>query len=149
MSKKRRKKEYVDPEVQGALARRMIAQWALFLVAATTLAVVMQWMSNPFAPLLDTLAETWWTYGPLLMVLLCLAPVFIYDAIKLSNRFTGPVYRLKQVTRALADGETPTNVEFRGADFWKDLAGDFNRVIDRLARHEGAQREVAASKDNG
>lgn len=137
MAKKRRKKDYIDPEVQGALARRMIAQWGLFTLAAGVLALALQWMSNPFAPLGETLSEAWWTYGPLLLVLVGLAPIFIFDAIRLSNRFTGPVHRLRQVTHALASGETPQRVEFRGADFWKDLAADFNRIVDRLADSEG------------
>lgn len=139
VSQKRRKKEFVDPEVQGALARRLIAQWGLFLVAATGLAIAMQWMSDPFVPFKEMLANAWWTYGPLLLVLAGLAPVFVFDAIKLSNRFTGPVHRLRQVTRSLANGETPEQVEFRGADFWKDLAEDFNRVLERVAKSEGNQ----------
>ncbi|MEM9187189.1 MAG: hypothetical protein AAGB00_11910 [Planctomycetota bacterium] len=145
MSRKRRTKDYIDPEVQGALARRLVLQWTLFLVAAAALAFALEWMSNPFMPVRQTLADAWWTYGPLLLVLVCLAPIFVFDAIKLSNRFTGPVHRLRQVTRSLAEGETPGNIEFRGADFWKDLAGDFNRVVDRLAKSEGATN----AKDNG
>ncbi|MEN1682194.1 MAG: hypothetical protein AAGJ46_21675 [Planctomycetota bacterium] len=143
MSKKRRQKVHVDHEVQGALARRLVAQWCLFLAVAVVLSLALRWMSDPFAPLSETLADAWWTYGPLLLVLGCLAPIFIYDAIKLSHRFTGPVHRLRQVTRSLAEGETPGPVEFRGADFWKDLAADFNRVVERLALCE-TQRDGKA-----
>lgn len=132
----RRKKEFIDPEVQGALARRISLQWLMFVVAASVLALALKWMNDPFAPFGQTLRETWFTYGPVLMVLVCLAPVFIFDAVKLSNRFTGPIHRLRQASRALANGESPGPVEFRGADFWKDLAADFNRIAERVAASE-------------
>lgn len=140
MSNKRRQTFHVDREVQGALARRLITQWTLFLIVAMVLSLALRWMSDPFAPLGQTLRDAWWTYGPLLLTLGCLAPIFIYDAIKLSHRFIGPVHRLRQVTRSLAEGETPGPVEFRGADFWKDLADDFNRVVQRLSLSE-AERD--------
>lgn len=146
-NKNNRKTEYIDPEVQGALARRLILQWMLFVAVAAVLTVGLKWMSDPFAPLGQTFSEAWWTYGPVLMVLACLVPVFIFDAIKLSNRFTGPVFRLRQVTKQLADGELPKEVEFRGADFWKDLAADFNRVVDRLAEQEKQLAESAEKVD--
>ncbi|MEM1303327.1 MAG: HAMP domain-containing protein [Planctomycetota bacterium] len=143
MKVKRRKKDFVDPEVQGALARRLIAHWALFLLAACGLSLVVKWMFDPFAPISETLAEVWYTYAPVLAVLACLAPVFIYDSIRLSNRFTGPVFRLKQATRQLAEGDLPERVEFRGADFWKDLAADFNVIANRL-REQDAKTGAAA-----
>ncbi len=133
MKIKRRKKDFIDPEVQGALARRLTLQWVVFVLVAAVLVLILQWMSDPFAPFSQTLIETWWTYAPVLLVLVCLAPVFAFDAIKLSNRFTGPIHRLRNATRLLADGKSPGVVEFRGADFWKDLAADFNRVADRIA----------------
>lgn len=132
MKIKRRKYEYIDPEVQGALTRRLVSHWALFLIVACGLSMGLKWMLDPFAPLSDTLADVWYTHAPLLAVLFALAPVFIYDAVRLSNRFTGPVHRLRQATRQLAEGKTPDRVEFRDNDFWKELAVDFNRIAERL-----------------
>ena len=131
-----RKKDFIDPEVQGALTRRIVAQWLVFTAVAAVLAFGLQWMSDPFAPLSHHVSESWWTHGPLLLVLLCLLPVFVMDAIKLSNRFTGPIYRLRHVARSLATGQRPDPLEFRGSDFWRGLADDFNLVIDRLASAE-------------
>ncbi|MEM6331563.1 MAG: hypothetical protein AAF790_15130 [Planctomycetota bacterium] len=130
---KRRTKAFVDREVQGALAWRLARQWVLFVFAAAAMVLALQWMSNPFAPIRENLVEAWWTHAPVLLVLVCLAPVFAFDAIKLSNRFTGPIHRLRLATRALADGQAPGHVEFRGADFWQDLASDFNRVAEKVA----------------
>lgn len=127
----RRKSEYTDPEVQGALARRISIHWLLYTLLIVTLIVGLKWMADPFVSLWDHVIDAWSTYGPMLLVLFCLAPVFVFDAMRLSNRFTGPVLRLRNATRQLANGESPRKIHLRDGDFWKDLASDFNRVIER------------------
>ncbi len=140
---RRRKSEYIDPEVQGALAKRISVHWMLYTLLAAVLVIGLKWMSDPFTPITTHLAEAWWTYGPLLLVLLCLAPVFVYDAVKLSNRFTGPVLRLRNATRVLASGENPGKIRLRDNDFWKDLAEDFNRVVDRYEPEKASDGQPA------
>ena len=140
---KRRKSEYIDPEVQGALARRISIHWCLYTFLAAALIVGLKWMSHPFVPFTDHLIEAWWSYGSLFLVLLCLVPLFVYDAVKLSNRFTGPVLRLRNATRELADGKHPGKITLRDNDFWKDLADDFNRVVDRYEIEEPAESSKA------
>ncbi|TWT86834.1 hypothetical protein Mal64_36640 [Pseudobythopirellula maris] len=132
----RRKIEFVDREVQGALARRLIGHWFLFLAVVASVAFLLRWMSDPFKPVGEHAVEAWWSYGPMLLAIACLAPAFIYDSIRLSNRFAGPIYRLRTATHKLAEGGAPEKIEFRGADFWQELAVDFNRVVDRLAKSE-------------
>lgn len=141
----RRRTEFIDPEVQGALARRIGFHWCLYTVVAATLVVGLRWMSNPFVSLGEHALAAWSMYGPLLLVLVCLAPVFVFDAVKLSNRFTGPVRRLKAATRALAEGRRPPRIKLRDGDFWKDLADDFNLVVDRFED----QLEPAAEPKRG
>lgn len=147
MSKKirRRKSEFIDPEVQGALARRLSIHWLLYTAVASVLVVGLKWMTNPFTPLTEHVVEAWWTYGPLLLVLVCLAPVFIFDAVKLSNRFTGPVMRLRNATKQLVAGERPAKINLRQGDFWKELADDFNQLVERVDGPNPRRREEDAS----
>ncbi len=145
MARNNRKREYVDPAVQGALMRRMVWHWVAFSSVATILAVVLQWMQDPFASVATTLQQAWWSYGAMLLLLVCLLPVFVYDAVKLSNRFAGPVHRLRGGLRELAEGRSVPVLTFRDDDFWKELAVDFNRVAERLERAE--QLDDAPSPD--
>jgi hypothetical protein len=149
-----RKKTFVDPKVQGALVRRLVLHWVTFFAVASLVAFCLQVLSNPFRPIEEHAQELWWTHGPFLLVLFFMLPVFIVDTIKLSHRFAGPIYRLRNTIRSLANGEKYQPVRFREFDFWQGLAEDFNTMVERLSGHEsvgtdeptnGAENEPALS----
>jgi hypothetical protein len=127
-----RKKQFIDPEVQGALTKRLVLHWLAFASVAAAIAIGMQWMSNPFAPMSQVLAEAWWTSGPVFLVLLCMLPIFVVDSMKLSNRFAGPLVRFRKAVNDLAEGREPESMEFRHSDFWRDMASDLNLVAKRV-----------------
>ena len=132
MAHPRRTKKFIDANVQGSLARRIIFHWLLYLLVASLAAFVLQVLSNPFRPLPDHLNDIWWTHGPFLLVLVFLLPVFILDSIKLSHRFAGPVYSLRRAIRDIAQGKPARKLKFRRHDFWHDVAEDYNAMLQRL-----------------
>ena len=147
MSVPERKQTYVDPQVQGALVRRIILHWLGFFMTASIVAFVLQVLSNPLISMSVHLEELWWTQGPFLIVMVFLLPVFVLDTIKLSHRFAGPIYRLRRTIREIAGGAPPRHLKFRDFDFWQGLATDFNSMIDRLtpASNEPADDEEPVS----
>jgi hypothetical protein len=132
MAHPRRKKQFIDANVQGALARRIIFHWLVFLMVAALAAFILQVLSNPFRPLLTHARDMWWTHGPFLLVLVFLLPVFIVDTIKLSHRFAGPIFALRRAIREIVQGKPPRKLKFRRKDFWHDLADDYNAMLLRL-----------------
>ncbi len=140
-----RKRKFVDPEVQGALTRRLLLHWFAFAGVAALITLGMQWMSDPFVPFREVLVGAWWTYSPVFLVLGCMLPLFVVDSIKLSNRFAGPLVRFRKAISDLADGQTPESIEFRNSDFWREMAGDLNRVAARLeaVERDGVERKSA------
>ena len=150
MSSADRKKTYVDPKVQGALVRRLVLHWLAFVCVAATVAFSLQVLSNPLQPLGEHFQQLWWTHGPFLVVMVFLLPVFVLDTIKLSHRFAGPIYRLRQTIRKIAQGEAPPRLKFRDFDFWQGMAQDFNQMVDRLSGrefqdHEGQEEETESA----
>ena len=141
MSTSIRKKTYIDPKIQGALVRRLVIHWAALFLVATAVAFLLQLLSDPFRPLGEHFQQLWWMQGPFLLVFVLLLPVFIYDSIKLSHRFVGPVYRLRQTIRKIAKGESPPTLKFRDFDFWQDMAQDFNVMVDRLSGRKSDSEE--------
>lgn len=129
MTQSRRKKQFVDSCVQGALARRIIVHWLVFLAVGSLVAFILKVLSNPFRPLWAHAQDMWWTHGLFLLVLAFLLPVFVVDTIKLSHRFAGPVYALRRALREISLGEKPRRLKFRKHDFWHGLADDYNAVL--------------------
>jgi nitrogen fixation/metabolism regulation signal transduction histidine kinase len=76
--------------------------------------------------------EVWLFYGPAAIASLLLMPLVAWDVIRLSNRFVGPILRMRRAMKALAQGEQVQPIAFREGDFWREFAGDFNAVAERL-----------------
>jgi hypothetical protein len=132
MSRPQRRQKFIDSKVQGALARRIIFHWVLFVSVAAVAALLLQVLSDPFRPAGDHLQNVWYTHGPFIIVMAFLLPVFVMDTIKISHRFAGPIYSLRRTMREVADGQPPRKLKFREGDFWRELADDYNAMIARL-----------------
>ena len=139
MSAAPRKKTFVDPQVQGALVRRLIMHWAGFFALASLVAFILQVLSNPFEPISVHLQQLWWTQGPFLLATVFLLPVFVLDTIKLSHRFVGPIKRLQSTIRNISTGEGSTTVKFREVDFWQGLAEEFNEMVEKIGLKSASQ----------
>jgi len=49
------------------------------------------------------------------------------------HRVGGPLFRIKSVLKSMADGDLPKQkISFREGDYFRELADELNRLIDRL-----------------
>jgi len=129
----RRKKQFVESAVQGALLRRIVLHWLLFFTIAFFALPLWSMIqtadfSRPFASLMW---QSWFETAPVFLLLIALLPLFAWDTITLSNRFAGPIYRLHKTIRSLGAGEGFRPIKLRKGDFWTDLADDFNDMVER------------------
>lgn len=131
MSSDQRSKTYIDPNVQGALARRLVFHYSVFLIGSCLFAFLLQILTNPFQPIAVTLKDLWWTQGPFILVGVCLIPVFVNDTIKLSHRFVGPIARVHGVVRQSTLGKQVKAIKLRPGDFWSEFVDDFNMMLTR------------------
>ena len=144
----KRSKILVDPPVQWAIARRIVCHWALFLACLVTISVMVRLMftagDHPFGEALSLAIRS---QVPILVVMLLLMPVFLRDTLKMSNRFAGPMYRLRTALSKISEGETVSAINFRTGDFWQEVAADFNTVAAKyeasLRRNEALEAELA------
>ncbi len=133
MSRPQRRKQFVDSHVQGALVRRILFHWTVFLLVSFVVSFLLQVLSNPFRPLSEQIQQLWGTHGPFLLVVVFMLPVFMIDTIKISQRFAGPIFSLRRAMQNVASGEAPRPIKFREDDFWPDLAEDYNAMLRQLA----------------
>lgn len=140
--KKMRKQLLVDPKVQGALVLRAVLYWAVCLITITLMILCWRIVTGPARLFYTHFDDMWFHFGPAVVASTLLLPLLIVDMLRLSNRFVGPLFRLRRAMRALARGEHVEPVEFRGGDFWQEIADEFNTLA---ARVQGTQATPPSS----
>jgi hypothetical protein len=133
MSKNFRRRIWIDHEVQLSLLWLQLKHWGLFLAVLSSVLFLMHVLAvGPDQPMTSQLLGALSEHVYILLVVVVLVPVFLYDSIKLSNRFAGPILRLRRAMHSAAQGESVAPLHFRTRDFWQALADDFNAVLRRL-----------------
>jgi hypothetical protein len=147
--KKPRKRLFVDPKVQGALVLRAMLYWAVCLMTIMLMLLCWRIITGPARMFYTHLDDMWFHFGPALVASTLLLPLVILDMIRLSNRFAGPLLRLRRSMRALARGEHVEPIEVRDGDFWKDFADEFNAVAARVQAAAPAPEAHPAAEGEG
>jgi hypothetical protein len=88
-------------------------------------------VTGPLQSLNACLTEVWAQFGPAAVASLLLLPLVVYDLLQVTNRFAGPIFRLRRSMRDLAQGIPVMPIRFRDGDFWQDFASDFNLVAEK------------------
>ena len=147
----KRTKTLVDPEVQGTILRRVAFHWVVFFFCnAIALVIWIRLFEQPDADWGTTFSDTLRRFLPFFIITAALIPAFVWDTLKLSNRFAGPVSRLKGALADAGAGRAVAPLKFRGSDFWQSIAKDFNTVMQRtgLSDPGDAGKAVGADDEN-
>jgi len=103
---------------------------------------VTQWFGFENGPSAGQLIyQTWLDFWPSLAASLLVLPIVIWDVLRVSHRFAGPMVRLRHGLRDLADGKTVRPMKFREGDFWTVFADEFNRLAESLETRKAAPQE--------
>jgi len=130
--KAQRKKLFVDTKVQGALVARTILYWLSCVITISLMILCWRIVTGPVQMFSTHLDDMWFFHGPAIIASLLLLPLVLIDILRLSNRFTGPLVRLRRSMRALARGEHVEPIEFRDDDFWHEFADEFNALAAKI-----------------
>jgi hypothetical protein len=148
MALMQRKRLFVDPQVQGALLCRSFLYWLICVGLMTAMLACWQVFTGPPQNLPQVFAALWFNYAPALVVSVLVLPLILFDVVRISNRFVGPVYRLRNSMRRLARGEEVRPIRFREGDFWLEFADEFNRILELVPRNAKAPSPSAGSAAN-
>jgi hypothetical protein len=134
----KRQKLYVDKRVQGALARRVVLYWIVclwgtFCVMAGFPIAINKLFAFANGPTTGQLVQqAWLDFWPALAASVLVLPFVVWDVLRISHRFAGPMIRLRHGLRDLTAGKAVTPMNFRDGDFWTDFADEFNRLAESL-----------------
>ena len=143
--KHKRTQNFVDSKVQGALLKRILCHWlAFFVVTAMSIILLQALLAGPDGTSLSQrIMKEAGEFTLVGIVLACLFPAFLLDTIRFSNRFVGPVGRLRRYLRQLGKDQNTEHCAFRDDDFWSEMAEEFNGVADLV---ESQKSEIARLK---
>ena len=115
----------LDQDVQGVLIGRVVRYWFLCLASTVLAAWVWSAWSEPQAmsPLAMLRHLT-----PALVGSLFVLPLAIADMLRMSNRFVGPVFRLRNAMKCIVLGDDIEPLRPRSGDYWNDLIERFNQL---------------------
>lgn len=150
-----RRQLFVDPKIQGVLAVRVVLYWVVCLITITLMLLCWRILTGPARMFYTHFDDMWFFFGPAAIASFLLLPLVIADIIRVSNRFAGPMVRLRRSMRDLARGERVEPIKFREGDFWRDFAEEFNALAARVQReapppqadHDEQQEPVAAGAE--
>lgn len=128
-ARKKRTKFFVDKSVQGSIAKRVTIHWICFFAIMIALQVLTTWMVNPMSTRGELFKMVVQNNGLFLMAVVLLLPSFVFDTVKLSNRFAGPMVRLKNAFQEVAETGELKEIQFRDGDFWMDIAEKYNAMV--------------------
>jgi hypothetical protein len=151
----KRRRLFVDSRVQGAILLRIGLYWFSGLLAICQIVLLLDVMRNPGRPFFDQFRISVLSAqcAPAVIASVLILPLVLYDILNLTNRFTGPIYRLRRAMRELATDEHVAPLRFRDGDFWQEVAQEFNAIAERqdelkrqvvsaVARHDSANKSA-------
>ena len=138
-----RKKLYVNREVQGALLLRSVLHWFFYMCAILLTVVIVTAVRDRSELAIKLVFKSFVYFSPAIIASVILLPLFIYDILKQSNRVAGPIVRLRNEMKKLANGENVKELRFRDGDHWKELAEDFNTLRAQVIKDRQMLKETA------
>lgn len=135
-----RRLRIVEGRLQGQLLRQVCWHWSLFLIISSTLTLSLGLLTaEPTGTFTNRLLQVASTQMLPFLVLLTLLPYFLVDTVRLSNRFAGPVRRLRNALEDLAYRNRTHQLVFRDGDFWVTTADAYNAVVEH---HQQMQEKI-------
>ncbi len=123
----------VDPEVQYTIGSRILLHWCLFMSGLVMFCASLAMFSETHhKPIMESFAAGIKSQVPMMVVAALLLPVFLRDTLRLTNRFAGPMYRLRERLKSFSEGHKHVPIKFRPNDFWQPAAEEFNVVIQQF-----------------
>ena len=143
----KRRKALVDSEVQGGILRKIAVHWVVFFVCnAMALMIWIRLFEQPDASWDQALEGTLRRFLPFFVITMALIPAFVWDTLKMTNRFAGPIFRLRNALSDASAGRAVKPLSFRSNDYWQEIAGDFNRLLERCGEPNAIQDQTSGQR---
>jgi hypothetical protein len=140
MKKNKRRTVLVDKSTQWAIVRQSLRHWLYHsLLTILVLAILQVLLGGAFKSWEENWQSIWPLAASVYVSLLLLLPMFILDSFKLSNRFAGPIGRVRRALRDIAEGKPYKPLDLRQGDFWPEIAQELNAAVEALTKEKATE----------
>lgn len=136
MGRAQRKRYFIDPAVQAGLMKRLVVYIGASMIFFTMPIAFAKTVMHPEIMFTEHVLTVYATHWPILLMMIAFLPFALNDAVRFSNRFAGPIYRMRCELKRFENRQPMNRIKFRKRDFWHDLADSMNMVSDRIAELE-------------
>ena len=141
-----RQRMWIDHSVQGSLIGRVVIYWVFGLIYLGLGSACFQYYQHPTWSVSKHLGSFASQCGPWLPFLILIVPLVIFDVVRLSNQFAGPVFRLRRQLRNLVSDPDCAPLTFREDDYWRDLAEPVNSLQQQIIGMREQLKELHAAR---
>ena len=134
-----RQRFFVDRKIQLTMVSRVVAYWLFCLLSVWLMLVCWEIATGRPSSSGELIGGVWSRFGPALIASILLVPLVVWDCLRVTNRFAGPLLRLRRGMSDLADGEPVQPLELRQGDFLGEIAEQFNRIASQLQAAKSLQ----------
>lgn len=142
MGRAQRKRYFIDPAVQAGLMKRLVVYIGASMIFLTLPLAFAKTVMHPEIMFTEHVLTVYATHWPILLMMVAFLPFALNDAVRFSNRFAGPIYRLRCELKRFENSQPMNRIKFRKRDFWHDLAESMNRVSTRISELETQLEDV-------
>ena len=126
----------------------LVCLYGVFCLLAGTPLLVSWWSNLPQKLSAEAIIyRTWLQFWPAMVASILFMPIIIRDVIRMSNRFAGPIFRLKRSIHEAANGEDVSEIRLRDKDYWVDFADDVNKVTAQLQELRAQVAQLTKERD--
>ncbi len=140
-----RQKFWIDRSVQGVLIGRIVLYWTVGLLYLGLGSACFQYYAHPDWTIEAHAWALFQQIWPWLPSLVLFMPLVIYDIIRLSNLFAGPIYRLRVHLDEVMENPECRPLTFREDDYWQDLVKPINYLQNEVIALREALRQTMAA----
>jgi hypothetical protein len=140
-----RKKIWID-RFQTNLSVRLALYFLLYMITVLTWVAIDRMTANLIEVHFGQASVLWSVMSASIVVTVGL--LFIYDMMRFSHRFVGPLFRFRKCLKAIVDGDDMTLMQLRKDDFLQELKDEFNEVLKVLEQRGAAKLITSELKED-
>jgi len=123
-----RQRVWIDNSVQGVLIGRIVLYWLCGMVYFGLGSACFQFYEHRDWTFSEHAVALAVQFGPWLPSLILFMPLVIYDIVRMSNLFVGPIFHLRRHLNTLVRDPECHPLKFREDDYWHDLEEPVNAL---------------------